>query len=230
MSDAANPNPQHPGLREGEDNLDSAVSREPRLMLRLSQARKAAAYYLTQPVAWLLAKTPITPNAITWFGFLVTLGATALIITRHLFAAGFVVLVAGFFDIIDGALARRTNRTTRFGAILDSTLDRLAEAVLLLGILFLYASEQSVTGVLVVGLALVSSLLVSYIRARAEALSVECHVGIFTRSERVIVLALGLLLNQFDNALVIALAVIAVFSIITIGQRLLYAWQQTKIR
>ena len=210
--------------------MDSAVSEKQWLMPKLSEVRKIAAYYITQPVVRLLAKTPITPNAITWFGFLLAVGAAAFITTGHLFAAGFVVLIAGFFDILDGALARRTNQTTRFGAVLDATLDRLAEAVLLLGILFLYAREQSVAEILLVGLALLGSLLVSYIRARAEALGLECDVGLFTRAERVFVLALGLLLNQIDNALVIALAIIAIFSFITVGQRLIYVWQQTKIR
>ena len=197
-------------------------------MTKLSETRKNIAYYLTQPVVQLLARTPVAPNAISWFGLLVAIGAAALVITEHLFAAGFVVLGAGFFDILDGALARSTNRTTRFGAILDSTLDRLAEAVLLLGILVLYAREQSVTGILVVGLALIGSLLVSYIRARAEALGLECQAGLFTRAERVVVLALGLLLSQIDYALVIALAIIVVFSFITVVQRLLYVWQQIK--
>ncbi len=199
-------------------------------MPRLSEVRNTAAYYLTQPVVSLLAKTPITPSAITWLGFLLAASAAALITTGHLFAAGFVVLIAGFFDILDGALARRTNQTTRFGAVLDSTLDRLAEAVVLLGILVLYTREQSVAHILLVGVALLGSMLVSYIRARAEALGLECQVGLFTRAERIIVLALGLLLNQIDNALVIALAIIVVFSFFTIGQRLIYVWQQTKIR
>ncbi len=197
-------------------------------MPKLFEVRNTTAYYLTQPVARLLAKTPITPNAITWFGFLLTLGAAALITTGHLFAAGFVVLLAGFFDILDGALARQTNRTTHFGAVLDSTLDRLAEAALLLGILVLYAREGFIAGILLAGVALPSSLLVSYIRARAETLGVKCRVGLFTRAERVIVLALGLLLSQIDNALAIALAIIVVFSFFTIGQRLIYVWQQTK--
>ncbi len=192
--------------------------------------RNAVAYYLTEPAVCLLARTPITPNTITWLGFLLTAGAAALIITEHLFAAGFVVLIAGFLDMLDGALARHTNRVTRFGALLDSTLDRLAEAVLLIGVLVLYAGEQSVAGVLLVSVALLGSLLVSYTRARAEALGVKCQVGLFTRAERVIVLALGLLLNQFAYALIIALAIIVIFSFITTGQRLVYVWQQTKIR
>lgn len=148
--------------------------------------------------------------------------------TGHLFAAGWVVLVAGLFDMLDGALARHTKQVTKFGAILDSTLDRLAEAVLLLSILFLYAREGATFGALLVGITLLGSLMVSYIRARAESLDIECLVGLFTRPERVIVLALGLLLNQIDYVLIIALAIIAVFSFFTAGQRLVYSLKQSK--
>jgi CDP-diacylglycerol--glycerol-3-phosphate 3-phosphatidyltransferase len=140
------------------------------------------------------------------------------------------VLIAGFFDMLDGALARYTNRATHFGAVLDSVLDRLSEAAVLLAILVLYIREQSMAYSLLVGAVLVSSLLVSYIRARAEVLGIKCEVGLFTRFERVVVLALGLLLNQITYALVTALAIIAIFSLITAGQRLLYVWQQTKIK
>lgn len=141
-------------------------------------------------------------------------------------AAGVLVLVAGFLDMLDGALARGTGRVTRFGAVLDSTLDRLSEAALLLGILFLFAAEARLAAVLLVGITLTGSQLVSYIRARAEALGLEPRAGLFTRPERVIVLALGLLLNQ----LVIALVVIAVFSFFTVGQRLVDVHRQLKIR
>lgn len=199
-------------------------------MMRISEVRRTVSYYFSEPVVRLLAKTWITPNALTWSGCVVSVGAAVLIGTGHLFAAGFVVLVAGLFDIMDGALARSTNRATRFGAVLDSTLDRVAEAALFIGILAMYAAEQSVTGVLVTGVAWLGSLLVSYIRARAEGLGLECQVGIFTRPERVIILVLGLLLSQFDNALIIALAIIAVLSLVTAGQRVLYVWRQTKTK
>jgi len=200
-------------------------------MANLSGVRKTVANRVTEPAVRLLARTSITPNAVTWSGFLLTIGAAALIITEHLVAAGILVLIAGFLDILDGALARRTNQATRFGAILDSTLDRFSEAVLLLGILVLYARDQSFAQILIVGAALVGSLLVSYIRARAEALGLECEAGLFTRTERVIVLALGLLLSQVvDYALLIALAIIVVFSFVTIVQRLIHIGQQTRIK
>ena len=107
---------------------------------------------------------------------------------------------------------------------------RLSEGVVLLGILVLYSREQLIVYTLLVGIVLIGSLLVSYIKARAEAIGLECQVGLFTRPERVIVLALGLLLNQIAYALVIALGIVAVFSFITIVQRLLYVWQQTKVK
>jgi CDP-diacylglycerol--glycerol-3-phosphate 3-phosphatidyltransferase len=194
----------------------------------LSEFRKILASYFTRSVVGLLAKTPLTPNTITWIGFVVTVGAGVLIVTGHLFAAGFVVLAAGFFDILDGALARHTNRVTRFGGVLDSTLDRLAEAVILIGLLVVYARDKAVAEVALVGATLIGSQLVSYVRARAEGLGLKCEIGIFTRAERVVVLVLGLLLSQFDYALIIALAIIMVFSYVTLGQRLFYVWQQTK--
>ena len=135
---------------------------------------------------------------------------------------------AGFLDILDGALARYTNQATRFGAVLDSVLDRVSEAVLLIGILVVYAAEQSFGPVVLVGITLFGSLLVSYVRARAEALNLKGEVGFFTRAERVIVLALGLLLSQIDYALITALAIIAVFSLITVVQRVHSVKRQTR--
>ncbi len=191
---------------------------------KLSRFRKALACYLTRPVVSVLARTPITPSALTWSGFVLSATAAVLISTRYLIAAGIIVLLAGFLDMLDGALARGTNQVTRFGGILDSTLDRLAEGALLVGILFLFAREESTIGVLLASGVLVLSFLVSYIRARAEALGIDCTVGLFTRPERVIVLALGLLLG----GLMIALAVIAALSLLTIGQRLVHVWRRAK--
>ncbi len=196
--------------------------------MKLIEIRKTASNYFTRSAAHLLSRTPKTPNSLTWFGFLLTIGAAALIITENLFAAGFVVLVAGFFDMLDGALARATNRATRFGAVLDSTLDRLSEAVLLLSILLLYVKGQLIAESLLVGFALLGSFMVSYTRAKIETLGIECKVGFFTRTERVIVLTLGLLLSQISYALVIALSIITLFSFFTAGQRLLYAWRQMR--
>ena len=196
---------------------------------KASGFRRTLGYYLTQLPVQLLAKTSVTPNAVSWLGVLLTLSGAALIITGHLFAAGIMVLVAGFFDMLDGALARSTNRVSKFGAILDSTLDRFSEAALLLSLLAVYAAQQSMLGIWAVGLALLGSYLVSYIRARAEGMGIDCEVGIFARPERVVALALGLLLAPINSAfLTAALGVIIVFSFIAAGQRLYHAWIETK--
>ena len=199
-------------------------------MSKLAEVRKTAASYLTLPIVKFLAKTPVTPNAITWLGFLLTVGAAVLIITGNLIAAGLVVLFAGFLDMLDGALARLNNQATRFGAILDSTLDRLAEAALLLGILVLFARQQMVAECFLAGITLLGSLMVSYVRAKIEGEGLECKVGLFTRPERVIILALGLLLSWIDYVLIIALIITALFSFFTMIQRLLYAYRQTKAK
>jgi len=177
-------------------------------------------------VVRVLARTPFTPNFLSWAGFVLALGAAALVITGYTLAAGVVALFSGFFDILDGALARLTQRATPFGAVLDATLDRLSEGVILLAILAVYALQPLLLGVLLVGAVLLLSQLVSYVRARAEAQGLECKVGIFTRAERVVILALGLLLSYFSYALVVALAIIVVFSLVTVIQRVVYAWQQ----
>ena len=126
-------------------------------------------------------------------------------------------------------VVRGPYRHVRNPMITGVLLILFAEAVLLLGLLVLYVRSQSVAGSLLVGFALLGSLMVSYLRARIEAQGIECKVGLFTRTERVIILALGLLFSQFDYALIIALAIIVVFSFFTVGQRLFYAWRQTGI-
>ena len=193
-------------------------------MMALARLRKILSVYITDPVINLLAKTPLTPNAITWFSLLLAIGAAFLIATDNLIAAGAVVVIAGFMDMLDGALARRTNQVTRFGGVLDSTIDRIAEGLLLLGIIYLFSEEGSTGGVLLTGGVMLSSLLVSYIRSRAEAAGADCLVGLFTRPERVVLLALGLFIDQ----LFIVLAVIAAGSVFTVAQRLFHVWRQLR--
>ncbi len=170
------------------------------------------------------ARTPLTPSALTWFGFAVSVGAAVLLAYDSLLAAGLLVLVAGLFDMLDGALARHTGRVSRFGAVLDSTLDRLSEAAILVAAIFLFATKAEVGAAVLAGATLAGAMTVSYLRARTEALGLAGRSGLFTRPERVIVLALGLLIDQ----LIIALVIVAVFSFITAGQRLVGAWRQMK--
>ena len=194
--------------------------------------RRDIAGSITRPLVAVLARTPITPNVLTWAGLAIAIGAAVLIGTGHLFAGGFVVLGGSLFDMLDGALARGTGRISRFGGVLDSTLDRTSEAVVLMGLLAFYASGGSATtgpvaGVVAVSLVWLMSLLVSYIRARAEAIQIDCEVGVFTRAERVFLLVLGLLLSSFGSTLLVILWVIAALSLVTVAQRLYHVWRQT---
>ncbi len=192
--------------------------------------RKDIATRLTRPLVRIIARTSITPNALTWTGFLLIVAAAAVIATGHLFAGGWVFLFASAFDLLDGALARITGKTTDFGAALDSTLDRFSEAIVLLAIMFVYARDQSYWLGLLTGFTMICSFLVSYVRARAEGLGLKLTEGFFTRAERVVVLGLGLLLSQFSGILAIALAIITVLSFFTAAQRLFLVRQKLKER
>ena len=197
-------------------------------MANLEGARRTLGRYFAEPIVTVLEKTHVTPNALTCIGLLITITAAVLVAFKHPFAAGFVVLFAGLFDMLDGALARRTNRVTKFGGVLDSTLDRVSEAVVLIGIAVFYVNQHSTWGVALAGVTMMSSQLVSYIRAKAEAMNINCEIGLFTRPERVVILSLGLLLSKFNNVLLIALAIIAVLSLFTAGQRLFFVWKKLK--
>jgi len=197
-------------------------------MANLQTARKALGRYFTEPAVWLIKKTPLTPDALTWIGLLIAIGAGVLAGTGYLFAAGWVVAFSGIFDLLDGALARATNRTTRFGAVLDSTLDRVGEAAVFVGLLVFYLNQESLIGTVLVSVGMIGNQMVSYIRARAEGIGINCEVGVFTRPERVVILSLGLLLAQFELVLLIALGLVAVLGWITAGQRLYYVWKKAK--
>jgi len=198
-------------------------------MTSLAEFRKTAARLITEPLMAILKRSRLKPNTLTWIGLAISIIAAGTIATNHLLISGFLVLLAGLFDILDGTLARLTNQTTRFGALLDSTFDRVSEAVLFLGLLVLYLRSGVTLEIILVFLALIGSFLTSYVRARAEGLGIDCHVGLFTRAERVIILSLGLLLNQFYKfSILIALLVLVVLGFVTVGQRLFYVWQKTK--
>jgi CDP-diacylglycerol--glycerol-3-phosphate 3-phosphatidyltransferase len=198
-------------------------------VINLAEFRKIAARRITEPLKTTLIKSRLKPNTLTWLALAISIIAAGTIATNHLLIGGFLVLLSGLFDILDGALARLTNQATRFGALLDSTFDRISDAVLLLGLLVLYLMSGGTTEMVLIFLALISSFLTSYVRARAEGLGINCPVGLFTRAERVIILALGLLLNPlYEFSIFIALLLVVVLGFVTVGQRLIYVWQQTK--
>jgi CDP-diacylglycerol--glycerol-3-phosphate 3-phosphatidyltransferase len=195
--------------------------------MNLIDIRRNLASRITNPVVGILSKIGITPNALTFINLALSIVATYFISTNHLILGGVLVLVSGLFDLLDGALARFTKQTTKFGAILDSTVDRISEAAILCGLLIWYVPQEGASlKIVLIFAVLIGSFLVSYVRARAEGLGWQCQVGLFTRAERVIVLAIGLLINQ----IFIALCVVVVFVFITVVQRLVYLWKQGKIK
>jgi len=183
---------------------------------------KTKARELLDPVARLAADLGISPTAITVVGLGISMIAGVALARGHFLAAGGLVLVGGLCDMTDGAVARAGDMTTRTGAFLDSTLDRYSELVVLLGALAYYLAGPNVTPepvtAAVIFVALGGSLLVSYTRARAEAIGVECQVGIAERPERLILIIIGTLLGPAVFRIV--LWILAILSHITAAQRI----------
>jgi len=174
------------------------------------------------PMLSVLQRLRVTPNEITIAGTVLNLAAAALVVTDHLIYAGIVFLVAGCFDMLDGALARLAQKVTRFGAFLDSTLDRVSEGVVLAAIAYLLAADGRAIDAALVVLALMGAMLVSYTRARAESLGIECKVGIMSRPERVILIALGLFFDVLPYVIYIMLAL----TVFTVIQRVVHTYRQ----
>jgi len=191
--------------------------------VNLSGVRHTAAEFSTARVVGILRKTRVTPNILTLIGLAVSGVAGAMIGLDYLLLGGSLVLVSGIFDLLDGPLARATGRATKFGAVLDSVCDRLGEAAVLFGLLVLYLDHHSFWEPVLVYSTLVTSVLVSYVRARAEGLGLKCEVGIFTRAERVVVLALALIVGHWvDKAILVSLCVLTAFALVTVIQRLVH--------
>ncbi len=172
---------------------------------------------------------PIAPNWLTLCGSVFSVGAAFAFFNGAFFVAGLLVLASGFFDLADGAVARHFGLATRFGALLDSTLDRLADLLFFLGLALHYACSDRLALALLASYALVMGLLTSYTKARAEAFLAEFKAGFFERGERVMVLALGAIAEPFVgrvDSLAIALGVLAVCGTITVAQRLILAKRQ----
>ncbi|MEW6033975.1 MAG: CDP-alcohol phosphatidyltransferase family protein [Chloroflexota bacterium] len=193
-------------------------------MGKLADLRQRAGSLIAAPLLRVAVRLHLSANTVTVAGLVVCIGAAVAIATGHLLVGGLVVLFSGLFDILDGALARSTGKSTKFGALLDSVFDRLSEAALLFALAVLYTERGTLPGVFLAIIALVGSFLTSYVRARAEGLGLTCRVGFFTRAERVIILALGLVFNQ----VLIALSLIATLSYVTVGQRVAHIWSQTR--
>lgn len=177
-----------------------------------------------EPLAKALARTGLSPNVLTISGLFLNALVAFLLASGFEWQGGLLLIVAGIFDLMDGALARITNKATRFGALLDSVIDRLSEAVLFFGLLWLYTFRGSSVEVLLIYVVLVGSVVISYVKARSEGLGIPCEVGLLARPERLALLAIGLIFGQIR----IVLWVLAVLTFFTVGQRVLYVWLQTR--
>jgi len=198
---------------------------------RIQQRARHLVTLLIKP----LARLGVTPNTLTVIGLLLSILAAVVIAQGLLVAGGLLVLFAGIFDMFDGAMARVRHEATTFGAFFDSTLDRYSESIILLGLLLYtlqrpdlhdaiwpFANEQRWM-ITLIFIAVVGSLMVSYTKARAEGLGLECKTGLLARPERVVILAIGLL----SGTTILAVFLLAILSQVTAIERIVYVWRIT---
>lgn len=190
----------------------------------LTDILRARTLFLVDPVVTFLAQHRVSPNTLTVLGMLAHFLVAWLIANGQMQLAAVAIMLFAPLDAFDGALARKLGvESNGFGAFLDSTLDRLAEIALFGGFLFYYGRTGNELLTVTAYIGISGSLMVSYTRARAEALGYSCKIGILSRVERYAVLTLSLLIWRPD----IGLIAIATFAYITVAQRIFHVWQQT---
>ncbi|HEV8415835.1 MAG TPA: CDP-alcohol phosphatidyltransferase family protein [Bryobacteraceae bacterium] len=172
-----------------------------------------------------LALSKIHPNVLTFLGLVINVGAAFLLASGQFRWAGVVIIGAGLFDMVDGRVARETNRVTRFGGFFDSVLDRYSDLALLMGLLVWYGSINRPFYVVLTALVMTASVMISYARARAENSIPKCKVGFMERPERVVLLIIGALFDRMAPVL----WVIAVLGNLTVVHRMVYTFQQAKL-
>lgn len=199
----------------------------------LSARARDAGRALLRPLVRLAVRLHVTPNTVTVIGFLIVLGASALVATGNLLVGGAVLIAGSALDAVDGALARATGGATPFGGFLDSTLDRAAEAIVYAGIgtYELRVADDPALPVLIAFAALTASFLVSYSRARAEAAGYRAEVGIAPRLERLVIVIAGIGLAGlgFGIGLIGAMIIVAVLSVTTTIQRIWHVHRQAAL-
>ncbi len=179
---------------------------------------------IIQAIVSALALSRVHPNVLTFIGLLINIWAAFLFSYGRFLYAGLVVIGAGLFDMVDGRVARETNRVTRFGGFFDSVLDRYSDLALLVGLLVYYASINRFFYVVLTAIVMTGTVLISYTRARAENTIPKCKIGFLERPERVVLIIIGALANRMAPVL----WVIAVLSNITVISRIIYTWEETK--
>ena len=198
----------------------SLPHREPRKPFSLKDAFRQ----LLHPLVRLLSTLQVRPDTLTVLGWTLSVGSAVLFGLGYARLAGAVMLLGGLFDALDGAVARESNRMSAFGAFLDSTLDRLSESAIFVGIVFFYATSGLPYGALLAGAAMAFSLLTSYARARAEGLGIECQVGLLERAGRVVILSVFSMLGF----LTAGLCLVAAGALVTTAQRILHVRRATR--
>ncbi len=185
---------------------------------------KDAARQLLYPLVRLLSALRVRPDTLTILGWALSLGSAVLFGLGYAQPAGVVMLLGGLFDALDGAVARESNRMSAFGAFFDSTLDRLSESAIFVGIVFFYAASARPYEALLAGVAMTFSVLTSYARARAEGLGIECQVGLLERAGRVVILSVFSMLGFLTAGLYL----VAAGALVTTAQRILHVRRATR--
>jgi phosphatidylinositol phosphate synthase len=196
--------------------------------------RPVVAPELSQAMRNRLIESRLTPNAISLTGFALNVVAAVLVWQRYFFLAGVAFIVGSICDTLDGRYSRMSGKGTPFGAFLDSTLDRLEEGIVLIAVGGYFAVHGRSFATAAVVAAVLASLMVSYTRARAEALGLECKVGLATRPVRVVILSVGLVFARGASLgdfylLAPAVYVLAGLSILTVGQRIHHVWRELRV-
>jgi len=172
--------------------------------------------------ARVLGRWGVSPNTLTLVGYVLHLPAMYALASGHLRLGGVLFVIASAFDALDGSVAREMGQTSTFGAFFDSVMDRFSEGTILFGLLLHYLNGGARLEPALIYVAMCGSLLVSYTRARAEGVGVACKEGLFTRFERVVLLAGGLILG-FTHLALWALAILTLFTAV---QRMAYVWRK----
>lgn len=188
----------------------------------LSDAIGRGGKYILDKIVKVLTLIKVNPNIITFIGVLISLWAACMFGYGSMLGGGLVIILAGLFDMLDGAVARVSQSETRFGAFYDSVIDRYSDVIILQGLLVHYAREDRLGYVVLVGVVIMGAVLTSYTRARAESLIPSCKVGFMERPERIVLLIIGGLTNRMEAVLWI-LAILGNWTVIS---RIYYTWKE----
>jgi CDP-diacylglycerol--glycerol-3-phosphate 3-phosphatidyltransferase len=199
------------------------------------ESLRAGVYKVLNPLTDWLVRHRVHPNLLTTLGFASTVASGVMFHQHHARTAGFLILLGGLFDILDGRVARLSGLGSKFGAFYDSTLDRISEIIVYMGILSLYNDYRlqlgDVSMIYLIMLAMAGSLMVSYTRSRAETLGLDCRVGLMPRAERVVLIGLSSLLFGEDwhgLVLKVVIVILAVLTNVTAFQRIVWVYQHAR--